>query len=262
MTASSMGQYSPITEAALAGYVARARRSPRLNEMFASFSRIADGTEWSPHTLVSIDREFLGYDAAVLRYSSVRRRYAGPFNVHFVASVPYALEEQCRLGAGLLDFFLGHSTAASLYTLGDGAGVTARSLASISGGRIRTLNCSPNPENYHDFMNNRPDYAHFFLGPFFDLTPDVRNKIGGGVFEEGFDVVIEDTTFQMYGKERTEPIALAHRHLKPNGLFLLIEKLAQADASEFLHREVQKDWNFKSRFFPREDIATKRKRIY
>lgn len=256
-----MEQFGPISEKAIAAYISHARRGPRLKEMFASFSRIAAGTDGVPETLVSIDRQLLGFDDAALRYSATRQRYAGPFNVHFVASVPYALEEQCRLGAGLLDFCLEHSKDASLYTLGDGAGVTARTVASISNGRIRTLNCSPNPENYLDFMRNRPDASYFFSGPFFDLTTDVRKRMARGSFEEGFDVIIEDTTFQMYGKERAQPIALAHRHLKPDGVLLLIEKLSQPDPREFIRRERQKDTEFKSRYFPREEIAKKRNAI-
>ncbi len=250
-----------VDERSVADYVARARRSPRLNEMSGSFSNIACGTEGAPRTSVSIDPKLLGNDHAALSYSFFRRNYAGPFNAHFVASVPYALEEQCRLGAALLECCLGASETASVYTLGDGAGVTARALASAPGGRVRTLNCSPTPENYEAFQANRPEGAHFFTGPFFDLTEERRDAIGGGVFRDGFDVIIEDTTFQMYGKERVVPMALALRHLKEDGLFVLIEKLAQPDPDEFMRRERQKDADFKSRFFSPDDIADKRNAI-
>lgn len=243
---------------AIANYVARARQAPRLNEMFASFSGIAGGSEGLPRFPVSMDPGLLGHDSAALSYSSFRHSYAGPFNKHFVASLPFALEEQCRLGAGLLDYCLRTSEATALYTLGDGSGVTARALASASRGRIKTLNCSPNPENYQNFLSNHPDESYFFNGPFFELTPQRRNQMGGGVFGDCFDVIIEDTTFQMYGKERIEPVALALRHLKSDGLFILIEKLAQPDPEEFMRRERQKDDDFKSRFFSQGAIADKR----
>lgn len=251
----------PRDERRVSNYVARARKSPRLNEMFASFSRISNGQEGSPHTPVEIDPGLLGYDRRALSYAAVRQRYASPFNAHFVASLPYALEEQCRLGSALLDYGqrLGHPF--SVYTLGDGAGVTARAIATASRGQIRTLNCSPNPENHEEFLRDQPSGAHFFPGPFFELSAERRSEIAEGLFRSGFDVVIEDTTFQMYGPERIEPIALVTSHLKSDGLFLLIEKLAQPDPEEFVRREHQKDGEFKSRYFSPEEVARKRNTI-
>lgn len=252
--------HGKVSEQAIAEYIDQARNSPRLNSMFANFSRLADGTDGRPHTCPELDQDLIGHDRATLRYSAIRQEYSSPFNRHFIASVPYALEEQCRLGTGLLEYCLGTS-ASSVYTLGDGAGVTARALARASEGRIHTLNCSPNPENHREFASNHPDSAHFFTGPFFDLSPERRAEIGGGVFGDRFDVIVEDTTFQMYGHARVEPVALASRHLKPEGVLILMEKLACSDPAEFAQREQQKDVEFKSRFFSPEAIAGKRRDI-
>lgn len=241
----------------LESYLARARTSPRINEMFSSFARIASGREGVPATHVSMDPELLGNDRAALDFARVRGDYAGAFNAHFVASVPYALEEQCRLGAALLDYCLGMDHPPSVYTLGDGPGVAARALTRASGGRITTLNCSPNVENLLEFSRNRPAGSHFFHAPFFELTPERRRAIADGVFTDGFDVIVEDTTFQMYGAERVEPIALALRHLKPDGVLILIDKLNHPDPQEFLRRERQKDQEFKSAYFSAESIADK-----
>jgi hypothetical protein len=245
-------------------YLSKVRGALRLRNM-ENFARIAQGLDGAPLKQVELDRQLLGYDQRCLEYSVVRNRYAGIFNAHFVASLPYALEEQCRMGAALLEYCLGmcatNQPYASVYTLGDGAGVLARTLAWMSQGKIRTLNCSPNIENQITFNENRPDGAHFFHDPFFDVETSSLSARGICDFSAGFDVIIEDTTFQMYGPERLEPLLLAKRNLKRNGIFILLEKLSQEVPAEFERREEQKDQEFKSRFFTAEQISHKRSSI-
>jgi hypothetical protein len=133
----------------------------------------------------------------------------------------------------------------------------ARTLTDMSGGKIRTLNCSPNIENQSTFNENRPDGSYFFHGPFYEVEPSALSSRGINDFSSGFDVIIEDTTFQMYGIERIEPLLLAKRNLKPGGVFALLEKFAHDDPAEFARREVQKDQEFKSRFFTADQISHK-----
>lgn len=245
----------------ISDYLERANSAFRLRNI-AAFARIAQGLDGAPMRQVKLDASLLGHDKSCLEYSVVRNRYAGAFNAHFVASLPYVLEEQCRMGAALLEYCLrrcGPDPAhVSVYTLGDGAGVLARTLADMSQGRIRTLNCSPNIENQIAFDDDRPDGAHFFHGPFYEVALSSLSARGISDFPNGFDVILEDTTFQMYGPERLEPLLLAQRNLKPNGIVILLEKLAQEDPAEFERREAQKDLEFKSRFFAADQIAQKR----
>lgn len=242
-------------------YLSRANSAFRLRHIEA-FGRIARGLDGAPARLVKLDPELLGNDKRCLEYSVIRNRYAGAFNAHFVASLPYALEEQCRMGAALLEYCLRKrgpdQTYASVYTLGDGSGVLARTLANMSRGKIRTLNCSPNVENRIAFDDDRPEGAHFFHGPFYEVALPSLSARGISDFSSGFDVILEDTTFQMYGPERLEPLLIASRNLKPNGIIILVEKLSQDDPAEFERREKQKDLEFKRRFFSDEQIAQKR----
>lgn len=85
--------------------------------------------------------------------------------------------------------------------------------------------------------------------------------MGNGVFRSGFDVVIEDTTFQMYGRERLAPIALTMQHLKSDGILILHEKLMHPDPDDFHRREVQKDELFKARYFAESQIGQKKQGI-
>ncbi len=176
------------------------------------------------------------------------------------------LEEQYRLGAALwqycTDLHRSEARPANVYTLGDAAGVTARALAQVGEGCIRTLTCSPTNANRDQFFSlGAPEQAAFFLGPFFRVTPASLRNAGIEGFEKNFDIIIEDTTFQMYGLERYEPIALACRNLRPGGIFMLIEKVRHPDADEYVKRERQKDGDFKSRFFDLSQISEKRSGI-
>lgn len=252
-------------EADLAQYIEKARHGMRLTTCLESFGRLTTGQDGRPIRKVTLDAALLGQDIDCLDYAVARARYAGIFNEHFVASLPYVLEEQCRLGAALLAHAEWVSRrddgACRIYTLGDGPGVTARALSDHARGKIRTLTCSPNVENLHTFEQNRPSSAFFFHGPFFDVNPESLAKAGLDDLATGFDLIIEDTTFQMYGRERSEPVQIAMRNLKPNGVFLLLEKLAHQDHAEFARRELQKDDDFKARFFDRRQIEAKRTTI-
>jgi len=247
----------------IADWLSRARKAPRLSCLLGEFSALASGRKGVPDFPVTLDPGLLAHDQAALDFAEVRARYAGAFNQHFVASLPYALEEQCRFGSAIYEFgrFVSSSQGRpyNVYTLGDGPGVLARSLSDISSGLICTLTCSPNIENQLAFNADRPNgSAHFFHGPFFEVTNNTLHERGIDGFKNGFDLILEDTTFQMYGRERVEPIYLALKNLRADGIFVVLEKFSMDDQEEFHRREVQKDESFKSRFFCQEKIEEKK----
>ena len=247
-------------------YLTRAQQAPRLTAMFNEFSQLATGKKGSPVTPVDLSPELLQHDSACLEYAAARDAQAGVFNAHFIASLPFALEEQCRFGAAALAYLnlqaKKHGRRSAIYTLGDASGVTSRTLAKLSPDAIRTLTCSPNPENEQAFHAANPgSNADFSLGPFFDVNPENLEKRGLTQHAEGFDLIVEDTTFQMYGPERLEPIYLAKRNLRDDGILVLVEKIMQTDHDEYARREYQKDWDFKARFFDHQQIEDKRKTI-
>ena len=185
-------------------YLDKARNSPRLTSLLPLFSRLANASQGVPLKQVELDPTLLGHDALALDYKLVRDHYAGAFNRHFLASVPFVYEEQCRLGAAIISFSdwkRRHGCSQlSLYTLGDGPGVSARALADYTHGFVKSLSCSPNRENMEIFERHKPvDCCWFFHGPFFDVTASSLLNLGITSFVDGFDIIIEDTTFQMYG---------------------------------------------------------------
>ncbi|HUN09100.1 MAG TPA: hypothetical protein PLQ56_21025 [Aggregatilineales bacterium] len=258
----SFGQMEP----SVARYLDRAKEAPRLTILAPRFGALASGVSGQPLKPVQLDPALLKHDAEALAFAAAHRERAGIFNAHFLASIPYILEEQCRFGAALWRYGVElarlYGRPANVYTLGDAAGVTARALTQVANGAIRTLTCSPTKENRDQFFAcGAPEGAAFFLGPFFEVTPTTLLEAGIIGFEQKFDVLVEDTTFQMYGPERYEPIALARRNLRDDGIFVLLEKIRHEEHQEYLRRERQKDEDFKSRYFDLTQIVEKRSMI-
>jgi hypothetical protein len=253
-------------EPAVARYLDRAKDAPRITILASKFDDLASGASGQPRKPVQLDPALLGHDTEALAFATARRERAGTFNAHFAASLPYLLEEQCRFGAALWRYGVEmerlYGRPANVYTLGDAAGVTARALTQVANGSIRTLTCSPTKENRDQFFaRGAPEGAAFFLGPFFEVTPEALLEAGIIGFDQKFDVVVEDTTFQMYGPERYEPIALARRNLRDDGIFVLLEKIRHEDPQEYLRRECQKDEDFKARYFDVSQISEKQSTI-
>lgn len=249
-------------------YISAARRAPRLTTMFDQFSGLADGSLGVPRIKsLEMDRKLVRNDALTLHFHKHYARLAGSFTVHFAASVPYAIEEECRIGTAIWLTATGFPNSTvrplALYTLGSAEGVIARTVALLSRGAVRSISCSPNIENYYEFLRRgAPQSSKFFHGPFFDLIQSITSDNPAYEdFQGGFDFIIEDTTFQMYSKERYIPISLVKTILKPDGVFLLVEKLRQKNPFEYAKRERQKDKIYKSRYFSDQEVDAKRKSI-
>ncbi|MER9745618.1 MULTISPECIES: class I SAM-dependent methyltransferase [unclassified Mesorhizobium] len=237
-------------------------KAPRLNEMAEFFSATAAGRSGVPTKMPRIDPRLFHGDVALARFNNVHRQIWGRFGPHYYSSIPYRLEEDIRLGDAFLRYGCitgSDDKPARFYILGLAEGILARSVAKLGNGKIQTLSCSPTRENEESFfLHGRPAHATFFLGPFHHLTRSRMAATPGlGHFLGGFDIIMEDTTFQMYSPNRTAQIGFVKRHLKDDGVFLFLEKFKQADTQEYLRRELQKDHGYKARFFNPDDIKRK-----
>ncbi|MER8453839.1 class I SAM-dependent methyltransferase [Mesorhizobium sp. M1428] len=237
-------------------------KAPRLNEMAEFFSATAGGRSGVPIKFPSVDTRLFQGDVSLESFANVHRQLWGHFNPHFFCSIPYSLEEEVRLGDAFLRYgcAIGNvGSPARFYVLGGAEGTLARTVATLGKGKIQTLSCSPNKENEESFfLHGRPAHATFFLGPFHHLT---RSRMAEtpelSHFSDRFDIILEDTTFQMYSSNRTAQIGFVKRHLKDDGVFLFLEKFSQAESGGYLRRELQKDHGYKARFFNPDDIKRK-----
>lgn len=234
-------------------------RAPRLNHLAGFFAETAAGLGGVPVRRPIVDARLLPHDALLHRIVDLHSRRQGFFDQHYHGSIPYRLEEECRMALALQRYAQTNTANISLYTLGTAEGTMARTLSEISQGKIQSLACSPNEENYTCFKAfGDPPHANFFLGPFHRLTKDhLQSEERLQQFANGFDFILEDTTFQMYSPNRRQQIAFVAQHLKEDGVFLFVEKFRNANTRAYEEREFQKDFGFKARYFGAKDIERK-----
>jgi hypothetical protein len=240
-------------------FFAECDRAPRLNQLTSFFASTAAGQNGMPTRNPAPDIRLLPNERLLHQYITLHEGRQGHFDKHYHCSIPYRLEEEYRMALALLKYAENRANPLLLYSLGTAEGTMARALSELSDGKIRSLCCSPNVENQSCFLAyGDPNHSDFFLGPFHRLTKE--HLCTSSKFPEtadGFDVVFEDTTFQMYSANRPKQIEFACHHLKDDGILILLEKFRDRDPTEFARREWQKDFGFKSRYFPASDIQTK-----
>lgn len=244
------------------------RNAPRLTSFATFFDRTASGQGGAPDlSEPEIDMAMLDFDLEVAVFADTYRRLRGTFDSHYVASIPFRYEEACRAGAAILSFALRtwarNGSPSTIYTLGTGTGRMSRALAALGDGRIETLCCSPTAANRDAFYANRgSEHAHFFLGPFFDLdTGRYATDPDLVAFRGGFDVLVEDTTFQMYDSDRKKQLEFIAPRIRSGGVLVQVQKLAQRDPRVYEARERQKDEQFKAQFFSANQIAEKKDEV-
>ncbi|WP_411562505.1 class I SAM-dependent methyltransferase [Pseudomonas shirazensis] len=230
------------------------------------FHSLATGASQVP--LQSLDSHLRSeiQDAQVLDYHDRLIAGAGPLFSHFLASVPYILEELARVGVALTR--LAHANrndtcqTFSLFEVDAFDGSNGRALTGHSHGLIRSLTCSPNQANQFAFDQYAdPALSLFLPQSVFKLTPALLQSPELEQFREGVDFIYEMAAFQFYTRDRARQISHIKQFLKPGGLVFFLEKLNHPDPSEYLRRERIKDEEFKTRYFSEEEIHWKRQQM-
>lgn len=241
-------------------FLAECDRGPRINELSGFFGSTAAGRSGKPVRKPMADTRLLPREDLLRTLVALHATRQGHFDQHYHSSIPYRLEEECRMAHAVLKYALQRSVPLTLYSLGTAEGTMARTLSELAGGHIETLSCSPNPENHECFLAyGEPPHAEFFVGPFHRLTKDVLQGAPRLTkFADGFDLILEDTTFQMYSPNRAKQIEYVGQHLKEDGIFVFVEKFRTQDVDEYVRRENQKDHGFKARYFQPDEIERKK----
>lgn len=241
-------------------FLAECDHGPRINELAEFFAATAAGESGMPIRRPVVDARLLPSDELLRNLVELHASRQGFFDQHYHGSIPYRLEEECRMTYAVLRYARRRGVPLSLYSLGTAEGTMARTLSELSDGQIQTLSCSPNPENYKCFMAyGEPANAEFFIGPFHWLTKGaLRSDRRLAKFADGFDVILEDTTFQMYSPHRSKQVEFVTQHLRQGGIFVFVEKFRAIDENDYRRRECQKDYGFKARYFPQSEIERKK----
>lgn len=238
-------------------------KAPRLNEMHDFFSNTAAGFSGMPKRNPMINLDLFEENENLVTFSKLHQKFWGDFDLHYYCSIPYRLEEEVRIGDALLNYSNENKNILNYYILGAAEGSLARTLGYAADGKIKTLSCSPNIENKINFYNkNHTNHSTFFLGPFHKINSTIlKSHYRDFSFYKGFDILMEDTTFQMYSNNRDGQISHACKLLKNDGILILNEKFKANSETEYLMREQQKDNDFKSLYFNKKDILNKGEEI-
>jgi hypothetical protein len=244
-----------------------ALRAPRVTSLLEHFENIAAGESQVPKTAIAASPDFLRKDSEYEKYHQIFQRNIGTFYKHGCASIPFLMEENIRDGIALRALAekkrAQSNELLAFYETSAADGSNARTLAEYAEGLIWTLTDSPNEANRMEFAKKLDHpYSSFHKGPFVDITPEYlsveyRNTFLSG----GFDVILENTTFQMYGANRSNQIAYVCRVLKDNGLMLFQEKMLHSDMHEYERRENIKDRFFKALYFTAGEVGEKKRTI-
>ncbi|MEB4589883.1 hypothetical protein VSS37_02725 [Candidatus Thiothrix sp. Deng01] len=244
-------------------FIQRNKHGPRLTVLSGFFQGVTRGESGMPDRDIAADRSLLFGDALTEQFCDEYERRICSFSRHFLPSIPFMLENECRLGAALVEFGKAVAPAGErlkMYNISNAEGTFSRTLADFPGSRFTTLTGAIEPANETAFYHlGTPANAHFLLGSFLDNTPErIRAESRLAAFHDGFDIIFEHECFQMFSNERAQQFAFVLRMLKEDGMLILSEKLNQEDPAEFQRREDKKDWGFKARYFSTQDIEKKR----
>lgn len=251
--------YDAIRETLLQG--------PRLGSLLAHFENIALGISQVPQQKVCATSEFLSQDREYQEYHDIFQRHIGTFYQHLCASIPHFIEEQCRIGVALKRYVEERSQQEkrvfTYYETSAADGTNARTLAESTQGLCQTLTDSPNlanRDNFHRLCQH--NYSSFYNGPFVDITPEyIASFPKHPHFQDGFDCIYENTTFQMYHPNRRDQIAYVKRVLKSDGIMIFCEKLMHPIRHEYERREQIKDNHFKPYYLTEAAIGQKASQI-
>ena len=232
------------------------QHSPRMTTLFKEFSNIASGN-FQPNIKPQANKKYLNENTKIANFEKIHKKLWGKFDSHFFASIPYVLEEELRLGSTILNYWKnkGKEEKFRIYTMGTAEGTMARSIGLLGSGKIKTLSCSPNYENKISFFSHGiPLNSFFHVGTFSDIDIDyIKNS---NFFSNGFDILIEDTTFQMYSPNRVKQIEFSSMTLKNDGIFISINKMLNVNMEEYYQKEKIKD-EFKRNHFSQNQIKAK-----
>jgi len=230
------------------------------------FNSLATGASQVPMQPLDSHLRSTIQDSRVLDYHDRLIEGAGPLFLHFLASVPYVLEELSRVGVALTRLAETNNKATgqtfSLFEVDAFDGSNGRALAGHSKGLIRSFTSSPNQANQVIFDRHAdPELSQFFAQSVFRVTPELLRAPAFARFNQGFDFIYEMAAFQFYNRDRDAQISHIKQFLKPGGLVFFLEKLNHPDPGEYLRRERIKDEVFKTRYFSDEEIRWKRQQM-
>ena len=205
-------------------------------------------------------KPLLVFDEAQKKVLAIYEKFNGKFDEHIATSIPAFRDVQIKVISAILSLTKGKS--ALMYDIGGSEGGFAKTVTSMSNGKVKTINLDAN----NDMQN-----AH-------NATPVKGSEFVREAFGEGFDydgvryerhvpkkkadVVHESMTFQFIDEKRSDKLdELVANYLKPDGLFITEEKVHPKTKEQWDANEKVKDEQFKTQYYDESQIDKKREEV-
>ena len=108
-------------------FIKTCRSAPRITSMPEFLKQTAAGP---CHAITADTRMFTS--TSQTEFSKLLLRNSGSFVKHYFASIPYSLEEECRLGATVLNIAKRYPALLNVYCLGMADGAMMRTISQLS----------------------------------------------------------------------------------------------------------------------------------
>lgn len=112
-------------------FIKACRTAPRITSMSEFFKQNAPC-----RAIIADTRMFTSTSQTetTIIFSKLLLRNSGVFVKHYFASIPYSLEEECRLGATILTIAKKYNSPLNIFLLGMAEGAMARTISQFSDG--------------------------------------------------------------------------------------------------------------------------------
>jgi len=224
------------------------------------FDKLANGEIQIPKKELSSSLINTTNNYYLFRYKEELINNSGPLFKHFLASIPNILEELCRIGVSIININKTHGfPIKSYWEVESFDGSNGRALNSLSIYDLSVLSNSPNKSNEKYFNKYNKNSNNIFIsGSYLDAISKIKKD---DISNYKFDFIYEMAAFQFYGKRREEHIKAVKDRLSQKGLAIFLEKLDDLNINNFLLKEDTKDWEYKTRYFTKEEIIWKRENM-
>ncbi len=230
----------------------------------ASLSNKYEPVVWAVQKQINDPNSNLG------RYHAEYQKHEGNFDQHIALSIPGYREFQYIIGDALVESYKDRKRPAVMLDIGASEGTQAKTITSLSGGKIKTIALDPSGKMQKTFnTTSHVPGASFMLAAFPMSKADEGTVIEDWIDSETgkpvvnakfgkkkFDIIQESMVFQFINNERDVHVARVARVaelLKPNGLAIFQEKF-KTDNWE----QNEKDKNqYKAKSFKKEDLDAK-----
>lgn len=241
-------------------YIAELRTQSNFgSELLPVFNKLVAGSVGRPELGDAFPSpELLIRDIDSLAFAPYYQNATETFHEHLHASIPGYAEDQCRLGSAISRYAMNHVNRTGrpldLWSLGACESPLARAVARHAGGDVLRSHCSSQASEVFAELARFPEKdpnVSFEVAPFYAAQ---HPHLPPG---EGYDIIFEETHFQMLHPNRIGPLEILSQKLRDDGVMLLYQKFLSDTKEEYERREIEKDKVYKSRYFSDEQIQSK-----